>query len=278
MSLVIDWWEGQPLDKGWNLGFNTFFPETPIKGYLGYAPRFLELQLRPSESEIRYGAAPAAIATIGKNFSLEMKDTANQHFQAETAPAFRFGHLWENGVAKKMDYGNYRIFMALSFMVDESVKICEQVIDSGVIGENGIEFMIKPHPTMNMTTLKNRLGEKWNNNFQEVEGSTPNYIRKSDLLITGMSSVGLEAVVMGVPAIIVETLNGLAYDPIPESVPKELWRKCRSPKEISEAIKSFKARSPEEVRKHKKLSDQIKKDYFEPVTKESVSRFLELSN
>ncbi len=278
LSLVIDWWEGQPLDRGWNLGFHTFFPKTLRKGYLGYVPSPMELQLYPSENEVRYGVAPATIATIGKNFSLEMKATANPHFQAETAPAFRFGHLWENGAAKKMDYGNYRILMALSFMVDESVKICEQVIDSGLVDEEELEFMIKPHPTMNMTTLKNRLGEKWNNNFQEVEGSTPNYIRNSDLLITGTSSVGLEAVVMGVPVIIVETMNGLAYDPIPESVPKELWRKCRSPKEISEAIKSFRARSPEEVRKHKKLSDQIKKDYFEPVTKESVSRFLELSN
>ena len=42
LSLVIDWWEGQPLDKGWNLGFNTFFPDTPTKGYMGYPPILME--------------------------------------------------------------------------------------------------------------------------------------------------------------------------------------------------------------------------------------------
>jgi hypothetical protein len=75
LSLVIDWWEGQPLDKGWNLGFHTYFPNTPRKGYLGYAPRTMELQLRPSESEIQYGAAPETISTIGEQFSSDMEST-----------------------------------------------------------------------------------------------------------------------------------------------------------------------------------------------------------
>jgi hypothetical protein len=92
-----------------------------------------------------------------------------------------------------------------------------------------------------------------------------------------MSSVGLEAVVMGVPVIVVERMSGLAYDPIPDSVPKELWRSCRSPKEISEAINTFRNRTPAEEIKHRELSAQIKKDYFEPVTKEGVYRFLELA-
>ena len=153
--------------------------------------------------------------------------------------------------------------MTLSIFLDESVNICKQVIDSGLIYEEELEFLIKPHPTMNMTTLKNRLGANWTNIIKEVKGYTPDYIKKSDLLITGMSSIALEAVVMGVPVIVVETMKGrLDFDPIPSSVPKELWRSCRSSVEILEAIKSFRARSPEEVSKQKKLSDLIKKDYL----------------
>jgi len=276
LSLVIDWWEGQPLDKGWNLGFHTFFPETPTKGYIGYAPRLMELQLFPSESEVKYGVAPETISTIGEQFSSDM-ESKKPLFQTETAPAFRFGHLWDNGIANERGSEGYKILLALSVMMDESVHILEQFIACDLDFEkNAIEILIKPHPTMNAEILKNYVGKKWINHFREVKGFTPDYIRKSDLLITGMSSVGLEAVVMGVPVIVVEKLSGLAYNPIPESVPKELWRNCRSPKEISEAIKSFRSRSPERVRKHKKLSDQIKKDYFEPVTKESVYRFLGL--
>jgi len=274
LSLVIDWWEGQPMDKGWNLGFNKYFPDTLIKGYLGYAPRITELQLRPSESEVKFGVAPKRINTIGKqhSYDLESKDSPAQF---ETAPAFRFNHLWDNHNPKVQQYSeSFKIVLALSVMENESVKICEQVIQSGLIENDRFKFLIKPHPTMNINTLKIRLGENWNNNLKAIEGFTPDYIRMSDLLITGMSSVGLEAVVMGVPVIIVETMTGLSYNPIPESVPKELWRTCRTPEGITESINYFSNRSPSEVRMHKTLSTQIKQDYFKPVTKESVYNFL----
>ena len=278
LSLVIDWWEGQPLDKGWNLGFHTFFPKTPRKGYLGYAPRTMELQLRPTESEVKYGAAPETISTIGEQFSKEM-ESANLPFKAETAPAFRFGHVWESGADQDQASGTFKILMALSIMVDESINILQKVIESSLdFKRDGIEFLIKPHPVTTVDKIKSRFLGKWPHHFQVVEGPTPNYIRMSDLLITGMSSVGLEAVVLGIPVIVVETMRGLAYDPIPDSVPKELWRSCRSPEEICEAINVFRNRSPEKVREHQELSTKIKKDYFEPVTKEGVYRFLELKD
>tara|TARA_Y100000588_G_C14273470_1_gene933348 strand:+ start:245 stop:1945 length:1701 start_codon:yes stop_codon:yes gene_type:complete len=273
LFLVIDWWEGQPMDKGWNLGFHTYFPETTLKGYLGYAPRTIELQLRPSESEIRYGAAPAIIATIGEKFSCEMNST-KPSFRAETAPAFRFGHLWETRVEKKSDYGSYRILMALSFDWSESVDILEQVIDSGLVESEELNFILQPHPTVKLDTLKNCLGNKWPSRFQEGEQPTPEEIRQSDLLITGISSIGLEAIVMGIPVIVVERMTGLAYDPIPESVPKVLWWNCRSPEGISKAIKSFRGRSPEEIRKHRAMSADIKDYYFEPITIKGVYKFL----
>ena len=74
----------------------------------------------------------------------------------------------------------------------------------------------------------------------------------------------------------VDTLSGLTYNPIPDSVPGELWWTCRSPDEISEAINYFMNRSPEEVIKPQELSAQIRKDYFEPVNKDGVRKFLML--
>ena len=277
LSLVVDWWEGQPLDKGWNLGFHTFFPNTLRKGYIGYAPRTMELQLWPSDSEIKYGVAPPIIATIGNKFSIEMNAT-KQPFKAETAPAFRFGHLWGNGSISEKNSESFRILLALSIKVDESIRILEQVIDSGLIEDDQMKFILKPHPTVQFDTLKKRMGDNWSSRFQESENSTPEEIRSSDLLITGMSSVGLEAVVMGVPAIIVEILSGLAFDPIPESVPRDLWRSCRSSNEIFEIVNSFRNRTQEEVKQHQEMSAAIKNDYFEPVTEEAVQRFLNLQS
>ena len=48
--------------------------------------------------------------------------------------------------------------------------------------------------------------------------------------------------------------------------------------EILKAINTFRNRTPAEEIKHRELSAQIKKDYFEPVTKKAVYKFLELDD
>ena len=73
ISLVINWWEGQPLNRGWNLGFNTFFPETVTKGYLGAVPSKLALHLFPTDIEIRNKVVPSKLSVIGKRFRDEIK-------------------------------------------------------------------------------------------------------------------------------------------------------------------------------------------------------------
>ena len=273
LSLIIDWWEGQPMDKGWNFGFHTYFPKTEKKGYIGYAPRTMELQLLPSEIEIKHSVSPSIISTIGEKFSSDI-NFKNKHFKAETAPAFRFVHLWKNSRNIKKDTSEYRILIALSVLENESVNILNLIIDSNLIENKNLKFILNPHPTMKFEILKAHFGKKWSSRIQKGNNPTYKEIKKADLLITGMSTVGLEAISMGVPVIVVETMRGLSYIPIPESISKELWRICRSSKEVSNAVDSFRNRSKKALIHHQELSLNIKNKYFEPVTKKSVQRFL----
>ena len=36
VRLVIDWFENQVIDKGWNAGFKKYLPETDLIGYQGF--------------------------------------------------------------------------------------------------------------------------------------------------------------------------------------------------------------------------------------------------
>ena len=63
---MIDWWENQATDKGLNKGINTFYEKTKIVGYLGYAPRDMELQLFATETELRNNLVPKKMTVIGK--------------------------------------------------------------------------------------------------------------------------------------------------------------------------------------------------------------------
>ena len=264
------------MDKGWNLGFNTFFMETSKKGYLGYAPRLMELQLYPSDSEIENNVAPSRIVTIGKAIKDEMKQI-NPRAKFDYAPSFRFNHLWDDPVITDSDNSSFTILVALTIIFEESIGIINKVAQSKTkLNIENVSFVIQPHPVIRIESIKNSPEVNWLEEFVVEKSSTNGDIRESDLLITGMSTIGLESIVLGIPTIIVKNNRGLFYDPIPDSVPKQLWRSCRSPEEISEAINYFKNRGPEKIRQHQELSAQIKKEYFEPVTKEGVYRFLEL--
>ena len=71
-------------------------------------------------------------------------------------------------------------------------------------------------------------------------------------------------------------MKGLNYNTIPEEIPQDLWHSCRTSNGINNAIEFYRNRSDEEIARHKEIGIRIRKDYFEPVTKESVFKFLML--
>ena len=201
----------------------------------------------------------------------------NPRAKFDYAPSFRFNHLWDDPVITDSDNSSFTILVALTIIFEESIGIINKVAQSKTkLNIENVSFVIQPHPVIRIESIKNSPEVNWLEEFVVEKSSTNGDIRESDLLITGMSTIGLESIVLGIPTIIVKNNRGLFYDPIPDSVPKQLWRSCRSPEEISEAINYFKNRGPEKIRQHQELSAQIKKEYFEPVTKEGVYRFLEL--
>jgi choline kinase len=68
----------------------------------------------------------------------------------------------------------------------------------------------------------------------------------------------------------------LKPNPIPENVNKDIWRICYIPEELSDAINHFLNISDEERDVLKKSGEEIRALYFEPVTRESVRKFLRL--
>tara|TARA_B100000315_G_scaffold88777_1_gene81551 strand:+ start:515 stop:1012 length:498 start_codon:yes stop_codon:yes gene_type:complete len=162
-------------------------------------------------------------------------------------------------------------------MSEESFNILKMVKEYlKTSSMNNLRFWVKPHPAMSEEKLKKGFGDRWPEEFRLIKGSSVDYILRSDIMISGMSSIGLESMSLGVPVIIVENLRGLSYNPIPEEVPQDLWRPCRTPNDIENEVEYYQNRSDEEINKHKEIGLKIREDYFEPVTKEGVRNFLML--
>ena len=276
LHVVIDWFENQIVDKGWNAGFNKFYPKITTIGYRGLIPSLHYLCTYPSILENSSGILPSKIVVIGKGFIDSTREFATT-LNVESSPAFRFQHVW-NVSPSKPDPSYYTILVALSIINEESLNILKLVKEClKTTVSNNLRFLIKPHPSMTVEKLKKGFVGSWPKEFKIVQGSSDDYIPKSDILISGgATSICLETIALGIPVIVVENFERLNYNTIPEKIPQDLWRSCRTSNEIKSAIEFYRNRSDEEFIRHRKIGSKIKKDYFEPVTKESVFKFLML--
>jgi len=273
LRLVIDWFENQVVDKGWNAGFNKYYPDISTLGYRGYIPSLQRLCSYPSKIENSSGVLPNKIAVIGNGFINSTKEFITSQ-KVEVAPAFRFQHVWKGSVTKP-DKSYYTILVALSLISEESLNILKLVKEYlKTTNSNNLRFWIKPHPTMTKAALKKRLSGNWPKEFIIIEGPSSDYISRSDIMISGMSSICLETIAIGIPLIVIENLTGLSFNAIPEEVPQDLWCPCRTYNDIKSAIEYYRNRTDLEINRHKKIALQIKEDYFEPVTKDGLLKFI----
>ena len=275
LHIVINYFENQAVDKGWNAGFNKFYPDIPTIGCRGYIPSLQYLCTFPSIIEYNSGILPSTISVIGKGFIDSTREFATI-LNVENSPAFRFQHVWNESAAKP-DSNYFTILVALSIMSEESFNILNLVNEYlKTIGSNNMRFWVKPHPAMSEKELKDGFDNKWPEEFIIIQGLSSEYIPRSDIMISGMSSICLETIALGIPVIVVENLEGLNYNTIPEEIPQDLWRLCRTSDDIKNAIEFYRNRSDGEFIRHKEIGLKIRKDYFEPVTKESVLKLLML--
>jgi len=270
---IVDWWESQAIDKGLHKALNKYFPETKNVGYLGYAPRELEIQLYPTKYEVNYGIVPQNILVIGEGFSNVIKKF-NPDYEVDFSPAFRFKHLW-SGNNFDYDKNYYTILIGLPITFNDAICIIDMIIDSlDDIDINSIRFWIKPHPTMAKNKIKDYYGDRWPFSFEFVEAETKELLRKCNILISGMSSICLEAIAIAIPVLVIENSKQLHFNPIPKEVNNELWKLCESKEDITESIDYFKNRNDKLIEKHKILSYEVRKMYFEPLSREGIAKLL----
>ena len=94
---------------------------------------------------------------------------------------------------------------------------------------------------------------------------------EGDVFMGSASSTCMEAIAWGKYVIIIGNPHGITHNPIPSSVPNELWKLCYSPSEAVEALKrctnDFKPPSS---------TSSIRDAFFEPVTKEGVVQMIDI--
>lgn len=280
VRLAIDWFEGQVIDKAWNLGFKRHYPDVKRIGYRAFESFPFYLCSYPIPVEIDAGVVPDVFAVQGRGTIPTVREFVPD-LDVIVIPSFKSQHVWDDGreSGARECAGTFVVLVALPISVHSAARIVERLLDAqtgvSVAGRN-VRYIVKAHPAVGAQPV---LGLIMRPLPAEVsftaEPSFGRLLRQADLLITEASSTCLEALAAGVPVIIMVNETGLTYDPVPVAIPRSVFRKVRTRSELIETISSFAARLANEIEEQRAIGDRIRADYFEPITDDGIARLMD---
>jgi hypothetical protein len=280
VRLVIDWFEGQVVDKAWNYAFNQLYPETKTIGYRAFESFPFYLCSYPIPIEKQCDLLPDVMAVQGRGTITTVREFF-PNLEVMVIPSFKSQHVWEcDFEQRRKGLGN--VLVTLPISLKTSKRVLEQLLEASKLVDcegKKIVYTIKSHPTHEPDKIKINMGVELLDSFVFTsEKALPPLLHRSELLISEASSTCLEALACGIPVIVVENQEGLTFDPIPRSIPNEMVRKTRSVSQLVEAIEHYVHADIEKQKQFQLLGQEIRSDYFEPLSKEGIDRFFDIEN
>ncbi len=276
VRLLVEWYENQVIDRGMIVGFHKYHPETKIIGYQGYViSKDLHLYVYPNSSEYRSKAVPDIVYVVGEGLKDDLHEFCKD-VVAEVGPAFRFNKLWRERTYKP-DPNFFTVLIGLPIGLDDSAHILKLLTNTlNKLKGMNYQFWIKPHPTYGPESIKALLPGEWPKEFIFQKGDFHEVVEKSNLLVSNASSVSLEALAKGVPTIIVAPKYGVLQNPIPKTISTDAWSVIYNSLELSDEIMQFEEFTKTHKDYFNQLGVDIRKKYFNPVSRENTLAFLEL--
>ncbi len=254
---VINWFENQSLDKGWNFGFRKFYPKIKTIGYQGFTSHPEHMSTIPTFYEKKYKIIPDQIVSIGKKFIYPKKEFCKS-LSVILGPALRFKDLFDSTKNLKK---KYEIVIFLEGASEKDDK--ELVLRFTEISKKfpKLKFYIKQHPSLSLKNLK------LPNNFVLLNNKF-SFIAKRTLIAVsyGNTSVTLESLAYGCKLLIPfdNSFDRLNLKKL--NIPTNLYRVCSNQNDIFNSI-NFMLKKTSKKNYNKVV---IKNKLFNKVTSKNV--------
>lgn len=276
-KLIVNWFENQPLDKGFNFGVRTFYPNTKA---IGFQPFLQDLNfsfhLCPTKLEEEKLVIPKLIVVIGEKYKKLIK-TFYSDLNVTSGPSIRYKYLYnidDDFLLLKKEY----ILIALPISLKESrdiINLIAEVLENEKDLNYKKEWILKPHPDLKLSILEEEF-KKIFNNFKVLNQPINELLKRSSLVITNGSSVAFEAIVLGISVCIVGAQNGFTQNPIPSDIDAKIWQLCYTKNDLSQFLKKISLYKESDRNQLIEIGKQIKDEYFEPVNLTTVRALLHL--
>ena len=215
---LLNWYENQGTDRGWNLGFRQHFPEAKKFAYFtGTADRY-HLSLSPLPSESLAGLQPDCLFTPILHFISQYR-MWDSSLVAKKTGSFRFPTI---PLPQNTPRNRLQVFVPLPF----DHALCEHLIKRiRVFSESTREnlfWSIKSHPATSSKNLKEHIDAFSKEKFRWSNASLEDEFSNCDFVLSCWTSCIMEAVEIGIPTGVLRGPDGLFHSPIPPGIADQL--------------------------------------------------------
>lgn len=260
INKVVNWFENQPMDKGWNFGFRTFYHKTELIGYQGFTAYPEYMCLSPTKFEEESNVIPKKIVSISKSYN-NLRKEFFPNLNIITGPALRFSSLFNKRIIKNKKFD-------VTIFLEGASKKRDLKIVSNFIRINKhfthLSFFIKSHPILPIDFNVIKLPK----NFYVLNYQFPQIAAKTNVAICyGSSSTTLEALSYDCKLIIpfdnLLDRKNLQY----LKVDKQLYRICSNDQMLINSINYF---IKNDNKNTPKKNSGIKSILFNKITKKNI--------
>ena len=216
---------------------------------------------------------PDTIVTLGEATKVFLEKTGNYREGIfRIGCALRQGRSNDSIGLRRPRNKISRVLVALATSLEEYVHTLV-FLEKSFDGVDSYEIGIRPHPVFPFSQAEERLGAL-KIKFALMGGSVDENLEWPDVVIYVSSTVGLTAISKGIPAINIDLGDFIDYDPAPEDCPLK-WT-VSEPQQLVPAIQRIDALSNEEFEYLQHRAEEFGKQYFRPVTDETLNEFTNL--
>lgn len=264
--------ENRSWEKMLLLGVGAASPYIRMVGYQHASLTMSHTNFMLGLEEASFTPLPAAILTTGCRVTdwLEREGRFPPGI-VKTACALRQSQPVHRS-ERRTQQGNTRILVALATSVEEYVKTL-RFLEQALAGVDGCQLRIRPHPEFPLEAalaIAPLNGTGW---FAQSTGPLADDLAWADIVLYASSTVGLEAVAMGIPAVYLDLGGFLDTDPM--SGWNELRWSAKEPWELAGIIESINELPRTELRDRQDKAREYVSTYLTPVADGALRTFLE---
>lgn len=275
VARVIYLYENQPWERALCWQMRRSMPDAKIVGYqFGRAPRLL-LNWHLAPGEKKEAPLPDRVVTGGEYGARQLRSACDRSAWIKVGGTLQMRNLsaLRSQASKTPAPTNpISVLVTPSYGLEESAELVD--IAGRLFDENeNILVVVKCHPLMPFDRVASLLSQPLPGHVEVSDEPTTDLMRKSSVILYTSSTICVEALAAGLPAIHLRSRFELNTDPL-ESAP-DARLEALGLEDLREKIRWLLSNRTEYICQHRARWDQLADDIYGPVTDETYRAFVD---